>query len=131
MVQCYTMIEIENPQKNSKPMVVTITALKLRSLWGFFRLSWHGLQIVRQMKQQQGFLEMKNTGFGYWHYTLSAWENEAAIKPFAHSGAHLQALKQSKRLATEIVIYTFECDQLPSWPQAKQLLQEHGRTIRY
>lgn len=55
-------------------MIVTVTSLKLRKLWNFFRLSFHGMQVMKQTKTQKGFIKMKNTGFGYIHCTLSAWE---------------------------------------------------------
>lgn len=53
-------------------MIIVVTSIKLRSLFGFFRLSYQGLKIMRQTRQQKGFVSMKNTGFGYMHYTLSA-----------------------------------------------------------
>jgi hypothetical protein len=112
-------------------MVITITSLKLRHWWGFFRLSLRGLKILRQTRSQKGFIEMKNTGLGYLHFTLSAWESEADAKNFARSGAHLEALKESRRLATEIAIYTFRGERLPDWKAAKRLLAEHGRVIAF
>lgn len=86
---------------------------------------------MRQTKTQNGFIEMKNTGFGYLHFTLSAWENKADAEKFARSGAHLEAMKESRKLATEIRIYTFSDDQMPDWREAKRLVSENGRIISY
>src|SRR3954470_4878749 len=101
--------------KGYDSMHITITSLKLRSLFGFFRLSWNGLKISRQAKSQPGYIKMKNTGSGYLHFTISAWKNEKDIKAFARSGAHLEAMKQGATLANEIRVFTYESENLPTW----------------
>ena len=112
-------------------MVVTVTSLRLKSLWLFFKLSWHGLQISRQAKATPGLLKMKNMGFGYLHYTCSVWQDEIAVKNFAKTGAHLAAMKKSAELATEIKTYTFETTEIPDWKQAKALLAEKGKVLNF
>lgn len=109
-------------------MIITITSLRLRNLWQFFRLSQWGLKMYRAGKEKKGNIAMKNTGFGYMHYTISAWEDEASMKAFAYQNApHTEAMKDSRRLATEICTYTYQGDHLPDWKTAKKLLREHGR----
>jgi hypothetical protein len=112
-------------------MVITITSIHLKSLWMFFRLSYYGLLITQQAKKQPGFIKLKNTGFGYDHYTLTAWEDEASQQVFAKTGAHLQAMKKSAGIATEIRTYSFSADQLPDWNQVRSLLKEKGKVIRF
>lgn len=74
---------------------------------------------------------MKNTGFGYCHYTASVWQSAQDAKDFAHSGYHLKAMGQTKALATEVRIYTFTAEQMPNWEEAKKLVQEKGRVYTY
>ncbi len=112
-------------------MVIAVTSLKLRRLWGFFKMSYLSMHVVRQTKTQPGFISMKHTGFGYLHYTLSAWKSEEEVKQFARSGAHREAMKFSRSLATEIRIYTFQCDEIPDWKEAKQLLLENGKVYSF
>jgi heme-degrading monooxygenase HmoA len=112
-------------------MVITVTSLKLRRLWGFFRLTYLAMFIVRQTKTQPGFITMKNTGFGHWHFTLSAWESAEDARRFAHSGAHQEAMKFSRELASEIRIYTYPGDHLPNWNEAKQLVAERGTVFSF
>lgn len=112
-------------------MIVTLTSLRLKSVWYFFKLSWFGLKISQQAKQQEGFIQLKNTGFGYLHFTCSAWQNEKAMKEFMRSGAHLEAMKNSGSLAQEIRTYTYQTDHLPSWKEAKTLLTEKGKALHY
>jgi hypothetical protein len=112
-------------------MYITVTSIKLRSVWYFFKLSLNGMQILKQTRTEKGFIKMKNTGFGYLHYTLSAWESEGDIKRFARSGAHANAMKQSKDLSTEIKIYTYQAAEMPGWKEAKELLNAKGRTLTF
>ncbi len=112
-------------------MVINITSIRIRSLWKFFELSYNGLLISRQTKTQPGFIRLKNTGFGYDHYTLSVWKDQKSLREFARSGAHLEAMKKSAALATEIRTYSYESDQLPDWKEVKQLLRDKGKVFRY
>jgi len=102
-----------------------------RLVFRAFELSYNGLLISRQTKTQPGFIRLKNTGFGYDHYTLSVWEDYESLKAFARSGAHLDAMKKSATLASEIRTYSYESGQLPDWKQVKVLLREKGKVFRY
>ena len=112
-------------------MFVTITSLRLRRLRDFFRLSYFGWRIAKQARAQKGFRRMKNTGFGYLHFTITAWESEPDLKSFAASGAHREALGASRELATEIRIHTFEGEDFPGWKEAKRMLFEKGRVYQF
>ncbi len=112
-------------------MYITVTSIKLKSVWLYFKLTYNAMHIVKQCKQEPGFIKMKNTGFGYLHYTLSAWKTEEDIKQFARRGAHLNAMKISKSLADEIRTYTYRTDEFPAWKDAKLLLAEKGKIIKY
>jgi len=112
-------------------MIITITSIRLKTVWHFFKLSFFALRIVRQTKQERGFVSMKSTGFGYMHYTLSVWENEEALKRFARNGAHLEAMKQSRSIASEIRTYTFQSEQVPQWNEVKLTLKEKGKVFSF
>lgn len=112
-------------------MFVTVTSLKLKSVWLYFKLTYNAMHIVKQCKTETGFIKMKNTGFGYNHYTLSLWKTEENLKRFARSGAHLIAMKMSRSIATEIRTYTYKADEMPAWREAKALLAEKGKVLKY
>lgn len=112
-------------------MVITITSLRLRKLWHFFVMSYRALFIVRQIKMQKGFIQMKNTGFGYLHFTLSVWKSEEDMKNFAKSGKHREAMQSSRSIATEIRTYTFHSENIPDWNEAKKLVLEKGKIISF
>jgi heme-degrading monooxygenase HmoA len=83
------------------------------------------------MKNEKGFLKMKNTGFGLMHYTLSAWETEEDVKRFYKQGAHLDAMKKAAFIATETKTYTYPAAKFPGWKEAKKLLQEKGKVLKW
>lgn len=112
-------------------MIITVTSLRLNHWWNYFGLSLRGLKIMLQAKQQKGFISMKNTGFGYLHFTLSVWESDSDLRDFARSGAHREAMKRSQTLADEIGIYTFRSERVPNWKEAKKLLFEYGKFISF
>lgn len=112
-------------------MIVTVTSIRLKSLWGFFRLSLYGLKISQQIKTEKGFIKMKNTGLGYMHYTMSCWQREEDAKNFARKGAHQEAMRNSSSLATEIKVYTFPGEKMPDWSEAKKLLHEKGKVFTF
>lgn len=110
-------------------MKVTITSIALKGSLSFFLLSSRALKIIRQLKSSD-CLAFKKRGIWTKHYTMTLWRNEEELKRFAHSGAHLEAMKDSARIAKEIRTITIDADTLPSWKRAKRILQE-GKVMRY
>ncbi|MBL7844361.1 MAG: DUF3291 domain-containing protein [Cyclobacteriaceae bacterium] len=111
-------------------MMVTITSIKLRSPWKFFALSYNAMKIIRQL-ESTNFLQKKARGIWTMHYTITSWKSEEDLKTFAKSGAHLQAMKVSADLAEEIRTLTYQTDTFPSWKEAKELLSERGKVLRF
>ncbi len=113
-------------------MIVTITSIKLKSIWKFFALSYFALSISKQVVKQKGFLKFKKTGIGKLHYTLTAWETEEDMKAFAYqSGEHQESMKTSARLASELRTYSYSAEKLPDWKEAKKLLMEKGKVLKF
>ena len=110
-------------------MKVTITSIALKSPFHFFALSLQAMKILKQLKATN-CLEVKKTGIWNKHYTMTLWENEQDLKSFAHSGAHLEAMKNAAKIAREIRTLTIDADTLPDWQRAKSLLKE-GKVYTY
>jgi len=111
-------------------MIVVITSLKLKSPFNFFSLSYHALQIIRQLKETP-CLVYKSTGFWTDHYTMTLWKSAEEMKSFAKSGAHLEAMKKSAALAKEIRTINIEVDSLPAWRDAKAILLSEGKLLTF
>lgn len=110
-------------------MKATITSIELRGPLKFFALSSKALKIIRQLKATN-CKDFRKKGLWTTHYTMTLWNNEDELKNFARSGAHLEAMKVSKKIAKEIRTITIETDCLPNWTEAKELLQK-GYVIKY
>jgi hypothetical protein len=90
-------------------MKVTITSILLKSPFHFFSLSYKALGILKQLKES-GAVQAETTGIWTLHYTISLWKNEEEMKAFALSGNHLQAMKDSKKIAKTISTYTYDAE---------------------
>lgn len=112
-------------------MYITLTSIRLKSVWKFFKLSYNGLQISRQCKNEKGFAGMKNTGFGKDQFTMSRWETEEDRSRFYRTGAHANAMKKTADMASELATYSYEAEDFPDWKTAKQLLKENGKVMRF
>jgi len=110
-------------------MKATITYIKLRGPLKFFILSAQAFRIVKQMKATN-YKAFRNKGFWTKHYTITLWNSENELKEFARSGAHLEAMKSSKYIASEIRTVTIDSESLPSWKEAKSLL-ENAKVLRF
>jgi len=110
-------------------MIASITSIELNGPLKFFALSRSALKIIRQLRTTK-CVKFKKQGIWTKHYTMSLWNSEEEMVAFARMGAHLEAMKRSKDIAKEIRIITIETEQLPSWKEAKRLL-ENGKVIQY
>ena len=110
-------------------MKATITSIELRGPFKFFALSLQALKIVKQLKASK-YKDFKKKGLWTKHYTMTLWNDEAEMKEFAYSGAHMEAMKISKEIAKEIRTVTIDTESLPDWKSAKSLLED-GKIIKY
>lgn len=110
-------------------MKATITSIELKGPLKFFALSLKALKISRQLKATN-CQEFKKRGIWTKHYTMTLWRNETELKDFVCSGAHLDAMKISSKIAREIRTITIDTDALPNWTEAKKLLKK-GNVYKY
>lgn len=110
-------------------MKATITSIQLRGPLKFFKLIKGAMKIDHQLKTTN-CKEFKKSGFWTKQYTMTLWESEEEMKAFAYSGAHLEVMKSTKEIAKEVRSITIDATELPSWKEAKKLL-EGGKVIRY
>jgi hypothetical protein len=110
-------------------MKATITSIELKGPIKFFALSSQALKIIRQLRTTE-CKDFKKRGFWNTHYTMTLWNSEEELRQFAHSGAHLAAMKASSALAKEIRTITIEAEALPNWIEAKKLLKQ-GKVITF
>jgi hypothetical protein len=117
-------------QPKPNTMIIVITQLKLKSPFAFFGLANQARKILGQLKKHPhtGF---KKTGFWTDHYTMTSWNNREEMRAFATTGAHLEAMKMSGKIAKEIRTFTYETNAMPAWKEAKAMLAKDGRVTKY
>lgn len=111
-------------------MKLSITYIELKGPLKFFALSAEALKIIKQLKTTP-CKKYKSTGFWKKHYTMTLWSDTEEMKNFAHSGAHLKAMKMSSKIAKEIKVVTIDCNKLISWKEAKKLIANSKKAMRF
>jgi len=110
-------------------MKAVITSITLKSPLKFFKLSILALHTSNQLKASN-HVAFKNKGFWTKHYTMTLWRNAEDMKAFAHTGAHLDAMKKSRSIAKEIRTLIIDADDLPNWKEALTLLKNDGKVYK-
>jgi hypothetical protein len=114
-------------------MLASVTRLRVRSLLNlpaFLRMTF---LVLRQTARAPGFLGgrlLVDNLHTYW--TLTAWENEKAMKAFRGSGAHARVMPMLVEWCDEAA-YTHWItadDSLPEWPEAYNRLVIEGKLSR-
>jgi hypothetical protein len=116
--------------------LISVTRLRLRSIWflpQFFWLTWWSF---RQAQQAEGNLRTQvaqDAKLAFW--TITAWRDLEAMRNFMSSGAHRQAMPKLVNWCDEaaLVHWQQDTDQLPSLAVAYQRLSTEGRPskLRY
>lgn len=105
-------------------MIISITYIKLKSPWKFFKLANYARFILQQMKEDPNCQGHKQKGIWTNHFTMSMWNTEEEMMAFVRSGAHLKAMKISKDIAAELKFKRLNQDHFPTWKEAKQHLHK-------
>jgi hypothetical protein len=109
-------------------MYVSITGLKLKNSWQLPRFLWHALRSMRQAKKAKGNLLVEARTIDGVHHTLSVWKDEADMRVFLISGAHLAAMKAFSAIATGKTV-GYVADQPPSWDEVPMIWQSRGKVV--
>ncbi|BAZ07488.1 DUF3291 domain-containing protein [Calothrix sp. NIES-3974] len=109
---------------------ISVTRLRLRA-WRFLpAFLWLSFASERQAKQALGNIKTKlvaDANFTFW--TLTMWENEAAMRAFMTTGSHRQAMPKLVEWCDEatVVHWEQEREEFPTMAEAYQRMQKQGR----
>ncbi len=81
---------------------VSVTRLRLRNFWFLFPFAWHTSRCNKQIRTADGCLSIDVRGGPdkiFW--TKTVWRDEAAMRAFMASGAHLKAMPKLKHWCDE------------------------------
>jgi hypothetical protein len=111
-------------------MFLSVTRLRVRSLYYLPAFLWMTLRAQRQSVGAPGFgggrllVDRRST---YW--TLTAWEDEKAMKAFRGSGAHVRVMPKLIEWCDEAAYahWTTADHSIPEWTEAWEHLVSEGR----
>lgn len=109
---------------------ISVTRLRLRSIFYLPLFIWHTLKSQRQVTRASGFLGgrlLRDPGNTFW--TLTAWKDEAAMRAYRGSGAHMKAMPRLLNWCDEASIAHWEQEtaELPEWSEAHRRMVREGR----
>ncbi|MEO9964991.1 MAG: hypothetical protein ABJF11_04335 [Reichenbachiella sp.] len=109
-------------------MYVSITRLKLRSIWSLAKFGRQSNLVARQAKAAPGNLMVKlsNRWFNTF-YTITHWNSKEAMQQFMINGEHKKAMQQWAVYASEVKVYGFETMDPPTWKEARLMVENKGR----
>jgi hypothetical protein len=114
-------------------MVVSVTRLRLISLWSFPAFFWHAMASTRQIRRAPGFVGGWLGGEGaYGQWTATVWESEAAMRAYRNRAAHLKAMPRLLRWCNEAAFAHWEQDDaaVPSAEVAYARMASSGRVSK-
>ena len=114
-------------------MLVSVTRLRVRKTRYLAEFIWHQFASQRQVVRAPGFCGgrlLVDTHRTFW--TLSAWEDERAMKAFRGAGAHSRVMPKLFQWCDEAAYthWVAADENLPDWREAHQRLQSEGRLSR-
>jgi len=107
---------------------VSVTRLRLRSARLVLLLIWNTFRVNRQIKTADGCLASEaNGGPSLIFWTKSVWRDEAAMRAFMSSGAHLKAMPKLKHWCDEASAAHWSQEAAAvTWADAEAGMARHG-----
>lgn len=112
-------------------MYVSITRLKLKSIWLLPKFAKQSGKVAKQAKTSPGNIKTKlsNRWFKYF-YTLTLWESQSDMQQFMIHGDHKVAMQQWSQVATEVRVLGYEAESAPNWREVRKRIETEGRITR-
>ena len=105
---------------------VSITGLRVRTLWLMPRFWVHAVRTLRQIRDAEGCISADVRLIQGVHHTLSVWQSKDHMRAAIHTGAHLRAIRDFRAIATGKT-FGYETDAVPHWDDVHQMWQDRGR----
>jgi len=105
---------------------ISITGLRLNGPLATARFWWHARRSMSQARAAPGNVCTEARAIGGVQHTLTVWTDEAAMRAYLVSGAHLQAMRAFRNIATGKTIGYISLA-VPNWAEARAIWEEHGR----
>jgi heme-degrading monooxygenase HmoA len=107
---------------------VSITGLRLKSIIHTPRFWWHAVRSMMQAQSARGNISAQSRTINGIHHTVSVWESKEAMRAYLVAGAHINAMRVYKKIATGKIL-GFEAEAPPSWEDVHELWSVRGREV--
>jgi hypothetical protein len=113
--------------------LVSITRLRLRSVWYLLPFIIHAQRSTTQIVKQSNFLKGKtllDKHFTFW--TMTIWNNISDMRGYTHTAAHKKAMPRLQKWCDEasIVHWEQQDDKFPDWHFAYEKMLSAGRVSK-
>lgn len=110
-------------------MYVSVTHFKVRSIWALPLFQWHAFASYGQANKSRGIISTESwPEKGRVFCTLTLWESKEDMIRFRNSGAHLKAMKISRKLG-EGITHGWATEKLPGRKEALERLYAHHEIV--
>jgi len=112
---------------------VSITRLRLKSIFQLFPFLWYTYKSGRQLKRKSEFVKGKtlmDRKLTFW--TMTLWKNEAEMRAYRNTEEHKRAMPKLQYWCDEasIVHWYQKTDNFPTWLEAHKRMQTEGRVSK-
>ena len=112
--------------------MISITRLRLRSVWILPQFLWLNERIARQVTRSVGFRRGKllaDRKLTFW--TVTMWDSEASMRGFRDTAAHREALPKLLQWCDEAAVaQNTTWQEIPSWTELHGWITTRGRPSR-
>lgn len=104
---------------------ISLTMLKLKSPWKIIPFLKYSVPASKGAAKAIGNLksEVKSRGL-LKHYTLTVWSSEDAMRVFKFSDAHKNAIRNTRRISSELKLIHYYSDTIPTWEEVFQKIKK-------
>ena len=110
----------------AETVYVSITGLRIRSVWHLPTFWRHAVASMAQAQKANGCLGASAKTINGVHHTRSIWQSRDHMLAYLRTGAHLNAMKVFHRIASGKTL-GFESTSIPDWDEVRRLWEEQGR----
>ena len=107
---------------------VSMTGFRPSGIAQLPRFWWRTIRSLRQARRAPGHIAVTARIVDGVYHTMTAWSDQASMRCFIASGAHLAAMRDFRKLGIGRT-YGCSCEELPDWDTMYELWQLHGRDV--
>lgn len=107
---------------------IALTTITLNKFYYMPAFWFHAYRSYRACIESQGIMEAKVDSIRITYSTITLWHDKASMLKFISHPNHIKAMKWSKN-RTYGKTFHYEGDSLPSWVEARDLIEKFGRVV--